>query len=134
MRKIVYTILLHSFLVTTVTSILLAFIVYSSTSWLEARQGTFLLVIATVCLCIINFILALPGFLNIRQNIRQNKFTSIFAFVGLPLALFVYLLFLFLTNIEDVSGSPLLMLGIPSTLTICTLTYYILKFRQQLYE
>jgi hypothetical protein len=127
--------LFYSFLFATTISLAISWTNYQSTNGLEARQGMFIVLILTFILCIANFILSLPAFLNAKSDIRNNKFISALTFGGLPLVLLIFIAILNMTNKSN-NNTPdsFLTLGGPSILYLCALTYNFYKFRQTLVQ
>ncbi|MGZ4055469.1 MAG: hypothetical protein ACXVPU_05575 [Bacteroidia bacterium] len=123
--------LFYSFLVATTVSLTISWTNYQSTNGLEARQGMFLVLILTFILCIANFILSLPAFLNAKPDVRNNIFISALTFGGLPLLLLILIGILNMTNKSN-SNTPFsfLTFGGPSIFYLCALAYNFYKFQQ----
>lgn len=100
MKKQILKILSNSFLISLICSIIISLMSYNNTIGNEAKQVTFFLIIINIVLCILNFICALPGLLNLNEKINRNGTWSFLSFFTLPIALFYGMLYLLFQNLR----------------------------------
>ena len=92
----------------------------------------FIFVLLNVFLCIINFVLALPGLLNLNEKIRNNIILSSITFFSLPLSFYIFLSILYFQNQNSTDNLiDFLNMSIPSITFCITLALKFYDFRNK---
>lgn len=135
MAKEILKRLIYSFLVTLAVSMPYLWWRYDGARGNEERQATFILVVVSFILCVLNFVLSLTALLNVYPGIRQNFWKSLLAFIGVPGLLFIGLVMLFLVSRNETETiGDFLEIGHISIVFIAVLTFHFFRFRNQIHE
>jgi hypothetical protein len=132
MKYQILKIIFFAFIISLAISFLFSWTNYISTSGNEAKQGMFIFVLLNVFLCLINFVLALPGLLNMNEKIRKNIIFSSITFFSLPLAFYIFLSILYFQNQNSTENLiDFLNMSIPSITFCITLVVKFYDFRKK---
>ena len=132
MKYQIFKIIFFAFIISLSISLIISWTNYISTSGNEAKQGMFIFVLSNIFLCLINFILALPGLLNLNEKIRNNIILSLVTFFSLPIIFYILLLILYFQS-QNLTENVIVFLNmsIPSITFCITLAVKFYDFRKK---